>query len=477
LLSLRWVLNSPVTALSEHAVLQRQTLLGQFPHYAELWRRSNAVQQQLQEMVPVPIEEATRVKQRDLFIELHTLSTKQERVLREIALRRAPADMVFPPPLNFEQAQARLQPGQSVLSFLITSRAVYVFRFGRDSYSAVEQLAEPGRIEEGIVAFLRSLGQLDKNQALSVETLLDTRWQPIAAALFEQLGQRGLPAGTDELIVVPDGPLWYLPFEALLMPDGDGLSSVISRHRVRYAPTVALAFPDKRRVSQVSETAVLPGRLFPRDDEEVSLAATEELNKLMPNVSNLNGAVKVPGDLFATICDRLIVFDDIDQGSGGPYGCSPLPLDRGKQDRPLSRWMSLPWGGPQQIVLPGFHTAAEVSLKRGGNGNEVFLSLCGLMSTGARTVLISRWRPGGQSTYDLVREFVQELPFTTAADAWQRSVQLVSNSELMLDKEPRVSPVELEAALTTNHPFFWASHMLVDTGAAAVSDTPAEPPR
>ena len=27
------------------------------------------------------------------------------------------------------------------------------------------------------------------------------------------------------------------------------------------------------------------------------------------------------------------------------------------------------------------------------------------MSTGVRTILISRWRPGGQSSFDLVREF------------------------------------------------------------------------
>ena len=49
------------------------------------------------------------------------------------------------------------------------------------------------------------------------------------------------------------------------------------------------------------------------------------------------------------------------------------------------------------------------------------------MSTGTRTVLLSRWRSGGQSSLDLVREFTQELPHTTPADAWQRAVQVVSN--------------------------------------------------
>ena len=59
------------------------------------------------------------------------------------------------------------------------------------------------------------------------------------------------------------------------------------------------------------------------------------------------------------------------------------------------------------------------------------------MSTGTRTILLSRWRSGGQTSLDLVREFTQELPHTTPADAWQRAVQVVSNSPLNLEAEPR----------------------------------------
>jgi CHAT domain-containing protein len=84
------------------------------------------------------------------------------------------------------------------------------------------------------------------------------------------------------------------------------------------------------------------------------------------------------------------------------------------------------------------------------------------MTTGTRTILISRWRSGGQSSLDLVREFTQELPHTTPADAWQRAVQVVSGSPLMTDAEPRVK--KSDAALQASHPFFWAGYMLVDAG-------------
>ena len=95
----------------------------------------------------------------------------------------------------------------------------------------------------------------------------------------------------------------------------------------------------------------------------------------------------------------------------------------------------------------------------------MFLTVCGLMATGTRTVLLSRWRTGGQTSYDLVREFVQELPFTTASHAWRRSAQLLWTTELDPELEPRVRGISIDDAVAPENPFFWAGYMLVDTGA------------
>ena len=107
--------------------------------------------------------------------------------------------------------------------------------------------------------------------------------------------------------------------------------------------------------------------------------------------------------------------------------------------------------------------------KSGGSGSEIFLSACGLMASGARTILISRWRPGGQTSYDLVREFVQELPYTSATDAWQRSVELVTESDLIAEREPRLRATGLERPLNARHPFFWAGFALIDSSNAPVA--------
>ena len=101
---------------------------------------------------------------------------------------------------------------------------------------------------------------------------------------------------------------------------------------------------------------------------------------------------------------------------------------------------------------------------RGVPGDEIFLSVCGLMSCGTRTILLSRWRTGGQSSFDLVREFAQELPHTTPADAWQRAVLLETSTLLNLEAEPRVKHAPADENPKAEHPFFWAGYMLIDSG-------------
>jgi hypothetical protein len=79
-------------------------------------------------------------------------------------------------------------------------------------------------------------------------------------------------------------------------------------------------------------------------------------------------------------------------------------------------------------------------------------------------VLVSRWRTGGETSYDLVRQFIQELPYSSAADAWQRSVQMLIQSPLDLNREPRVKRSPGGESVTGGNPFFWAGYLLADTG-------------
>jgi hypothetical protein len=127
-----------------------------------------------------------------------------------------------------------------------------------------------------------------------------------------------------------------------------------------------------------------------------------------------------------------------------------------------------PFGGPDRVLLPGFRTSAETGLKSktpgGGDGGDMFLTTCGLMANGARTVMLSRWRVGGKTSYDLTREFALELPHSSAAAAWQRSVHLAMHSPLDATLEPRLKLTSGDGAWTAAHPFFWSGYMISDIG-------------
>jgi hypothetical protein len=274
-----------------------------------------------------------------------------------------------------------------------------------------------------------------------------------------------LAGNFEEIVIVPDGALWYLPFEALFVGKGEHQKSLISQARVRYAPTVGLAIPYSRSHKPRPNTGVVLGKLHPQDDEKVATAAFEQLGHVMGGSFALPRSLPAASSLYRMLLDGLIVLDDIEPGDG-PYDWSPAQLDRGKPGGALASWFPLPWGGPEQIVLPGFHTAAETGLRKGSSsGEDLFLSLCGLMSAGARTILISRWRPAGQTSIDLVREFEQELPHVSPAEAWQRSVQIAASTPIEPEHEPRVKKSSSHGdPPNASHPFFWSAYMLVDSG-------------
>lgn len=478
LLALRWVLEAPVEQLDPPAQLQRRDLLARYPAYAVLAQQAVEVRKSLAAMPPVAGDQETSRRQGELLAQLGSISAQQEVVLREMAVRRDPADLAFPPVRSHKQIQESMPEGHALLAFFATSRHMYAFLINKEKYT-YWQIGAPAALVRDVGALLREMGQFQANSEMSLQDLVSTEWKKTAAGLLDSLlrgSQADFTQKFDELVIVPDGVLWYLPFEALQVSIEGQPRPLISRFRIRYAPTasLAMALSDRAR-NPAGHTAVMIGKLFPRDDPAVAQAAFDRLATAVPGAVAVRSA-PAPSSLYAALFDRLIVFDDLSDTGQTPYGWSPLPLDRGKPLSSLADWLVLPFGSPDVVLLPGYHTAAEDSLKgvgRGAPGQEVFLSVCGLMASGTRTVLLSRWRTGGESSYRMLREFAQELPHTTPADAWQRAVFVTAGSAIDPEAEPRVKRTAAEQAIKASHPFFWAGYLLVDPGIAPFK---AEPP-
>ncbi len=475
LTSLRWILEGPIAALDKEAQLQRQDLLVRYPGYEKLSRQARQIRDHLR-AEPLVIEDPeAATKKKKPLASLAEVSLLREAVLREMAVRRDPAKLVFPPLRSVKEVQGSLPGGRALLVFFATSRHLYGFLLNKERYT-YWQVGAPAVLNKRIVGLLREMGQFEQNRELAVKELADTHWKQSSRDMLDLIlkgSKADFTKNFKELIIVPDGVLWYLPFESLEVDIDGQLQPLISRFRIRYAPTISLAVPDGRGRKPTGNTAVVVGHLFPRDDDAVAQAAFEQLSRAVAGAVALKNPMPGPSAVYGSLFDRLIVLDDILPSESGPYGWAPVPIERGKPGNTLNDWLSLPWDGPETIILPGFHTAAENSLKRVNPavaGAEMFLSVCGLMSNGAKTLLLSRWRTGGETSFELVREFAQELPHTSPADAWQRAVLLTMDSRLNLEAEPRVKRTTAQDPPKATHPFFWAGYMLIDSG-----DAPQEP--
>jgi len=475
-LNLRWMLEGPVESLPADVVLQRQAFLARHQGYARLSGQAAQLRRALRELQPENAGEPERDEklrqQSELATQLAQIGRQQEQVLAAVALSREASLPVFPPTTDPTVVQEQLEDGQRALVYVATEQAVYAFMLGGEKYSSW-RLEAASQVRAAIPKLLREMGHYDRNQELSAGDLKNDEWKKTSAEILKAV-TADAPATAwdefDELIFIPDGTLWYLPMQALQIEEGDRYVSVIDKVRVRYAPTISLAVPGSVPRVRVGRTALALGRLHPKGEAS---EATELLDDLRAEDATIFQIPEKPLPLSSSLItsyDRLLVLRDLTNDTSGPYDWAPLDLDRNRRDGTLHSWMALPWGGPQQLLLPGFHTPAENGLKRGGTGNDLFLTACGLMASGSRTVMLSRWRDGGHTTHELMREFLRELPHRSAAGAWQRSVRLATAADLDLAREPRLNSTGTDTALKAEHPFFWGGYVLIDTGSAPATE-------
>ncbi len=481
LMALRWLLEAPADTLAPPSQLQRQDLLTRFPKYAGVSRKARNLRAELT-AVPLAADGADAVRnQAEKLAELDRLSAEQEAMLHELALRRENAEMVFPPLRKTKDVQAALLPRQFLMAFLTIGDGTYAWLMSKNRCAAWRVQATPAVLDRQIALLLRAIGNMDANHTLSQNELADTGWRGEARATLEALtagSKVNLSANIDELIVVPDGSLWYVPFEALEVSkdkQAKETTTLITKCRIRYVPTMGLAVLDRRESRPLGQTGVVLGKLHPREDSEASSREFDQLAKIAAPATPMKRSLPVASPIYGSLFDTLIVLDDLPTSDKAPgagdrqpaYDWSPIPLDRARGAGSLAAWLTLPWKSSAQVILPGFHSPAENSMRQAPNspaGNDLFIATCGLMSTGARTVLISRWRTGGESCHELVRHFVEELPHTSAADAWQRSVEMLWETPLEFDREPRVTRTAGQEGVTARHPLLWSGYMLIDTG-------------
>ena len=395
------------------------------------------------------------------------------------------AALKYPEPITLVQAQRMLDDKTLLLSYSLAEPVSFVFAVSRNDFQ-VKRLPSEATLSEGIQKLLAAI--TDKNNTAPEE------YRKEAARLSMQLLQpvSRMLAGKTALVIVPDGALHRLPFEALLLP---GLSSqgdlrrmpyLIRRFAVSYAPSASvlaglqnepretapkgfIAFGDpvyeQRAEGPIASTlraasAVgrlnfqrLPysrveiagiARLFAEEDREVFLgeAASEENVKTPGRLSryrmvhfSTHGYVNEARPRFSGLVLSLPSSTTL-QITKSPRSAIRNPQS---EDGLLSAYEIFNLKLKADLVVL---SACETGLGKEVKGEGLMSLMRAFMYAGTPSVVVSLWNVNDESAADLMIRFYRHL-------------------KSGLTKSEALRQAQLETIRDNGFPFFWAPFVLV----------------
>jgi len=459
LMSLRWILHAPEKSLSKEALAQKQSFIATHRSYQELISKANQIQTAL-ELLPVKpkpgsVEERKQLK---LVEELSAVSSSQESELASFALRREPAEMAFPPQPTMKELQKEIGKDQVALVGVATS-SYHLFLLNNDAIQYFDPINSKLMIRK-VGGLLKKMGVSES--ALDVEAIGSTEWKTDAEAL--KTGLFGSIADEDwaqfrELVIVPDGVLWYLPFEVIPVAGGEGKEFLSDAINIRYSPTLGLGFGTQREPAEITSSAVVTARMSSRGDAELSYNEFAEFEKSNPDAVEYQRPSNIPANYLVSLLDQLIVWSEVKPTRNQPLAMNPFQLDTKKPGSSLDSWFSLPWKGVQNVVMPGLNTDGGNGLRGKSYGSDLYMTSVGLMASGSGSALLSRWATGGKSAIELTKQYAIELPKSGMHKALADSRKGIRESDLDYPNEPRIRSKKTDPVVKGAHPFFWAAHM------------------
>ncbi|MEL7497563.1 MAG: CHAT domain-containing protein [Planctomycetota bacterium] len=461
LMGFRWGTEAPELAVTKSARGIRAKFLNENPIYLRASQQATQLQQELDALPLQPDPDSDEAKkQADLVKKLSVIASTQEAILASNALRRLPSELAFPPSHPVAELRTGFRDDQVALVTVATFNGYHWFLANKKAVKYVG-FSSVRDVHRGVAKWLNELGVSEAS--VDVNKLAEEDWKVSAKTLANQFFPDSKPADWEpvqELLIIPDGALWYLPFEALLIGEDAEQKFLSEFVDIRYAPTFALGVGAQREVNEGQKTAVVVSRLHIRGDEALAVGAFDELKKTMPEASKFE-SIRTSTNTFGGLVDTLVVWSEIKPTKGRPMNLAPMQMGSAKYDGTLGDWMSLPWRGPEQIIMPAYQ-ADGITMRSKSFGGEMFLTTMAMMASGSRSILISRWNTAGKTSIDLTRQYLEKQKEDGVAKALADSRAAVRESTLDPENEPRLRSKSSDPETKAAHPIFWAGHMRLE---------------
>lgn len=148
-------------------------------------------------------------------------------------------------PLSLAELQAEISPLQTLIEYFVCDTAVYLFAVRLDTFAAVEIKQNASFELNALVRQLRSSLTNDKGYKDPSNTHYNTNaadYAQAAFALYQKLIAPISSVLTSKVIIVPDGILGYIPFDALLTENPAAPNRYHNHHYLGEAKQISYAY-------------------------------------------------------------------------------------------------------------------------------------------------------------------------------------------------------------------------------------------
>lgn len=220
--------------------------------------------------------------------------------------------------------------------------------------------------------------------------------------------------GSRNLVIVPVGPLFYLPFGALF----DGSTYEIDKRSIQYAPSAAVWL----RLRQKRETASGNPLFLGYSDDDIPLAETEAAE--LAEMFSMSTALKGEEATFTSFNDLSPKASLLHIACHGQF----------RADNPMfsSLRLSDGWVTVRDVVRQKLKarlvtlSACETGLNEIFAGDEILGLSRGFLSAGAHSLVVSLWTVSDAATARLMKEFYSNLQLGSSVAASLRAAQMSS---------------------------------------------------